>query len=125
MRIYLSSADIMTRNQTRRVEIACPVNSPEIKNVLVEYLRCCLADNLKARRMMPGGDYERVTPGDNEPISVQAYSMDHPLVLAPTQAAKLANTTRRRRSRNCWRACSTRSPATSFATRLAVRPLCS
>jgi len=88
VRIYISSADIMTRNQERRVEVACPINSPEIKKALCDYLACALRDNLKARRMTPGGDYVRVQPDGNEPLSVQKYCMEHPLSLAPTQLAK-------------------------------------
>ena len=88
MRMYISSADIMTRNQTRRVEVGCPINSPEIKKALWDYLACALADNCKARRMTPEGDYVRVQPEGTEPLSVQKYCMDHPLTLAPTQAAK-------------------------------------
>ena len=87
-RIYISSADIMTRNQTRRVEVACPIESEEIKNALSEYLSCMLGDNMKARMMLPGGDYARVERGEAQPLSVQSYYMAHPLTLAPTVAAK-------------------------------------
>lgn len=87
-RIYLSSADIMTRNQSRRVEVACPVQSKEIQDVLEDYLNKILSDNLKARRMLPNGDYERVQKGDGEELSVQSYYMEHPFELAPTQMVK-------------------------------------
>lgn len=52
--MYLSSADIMTRNQERRVEIACPVESREVQDFLSDYLARLLGDNVKARRMLPG-----------------------------------------------------------------------
>lgn len=84
-RIYLSSADIMTRNQTRRVEIACPVSSPEIQDVLVEYLRRMIADNMKARKLKSDGNYVRAEQRGEQPMSVQAYYMEHPLCLAPTR----------------------------------------
>lgn len=47
--IYISSADWMPRNLDRRIEVACPINSPEIKAELKELLRIQLRDNTKAR----------------------------------------------------------------------------
>ncbi len=47
--IYISSADWMPRNLDRRIEVACPINSPEIKSELKELLRVQLRDNTKAR----------------------------------------------------------------------------
>ena len=47
--IYISSADWMPRNLDRRIEFACPINSPEIKSELKELLRIQLRDNTKAR----------------------------------------------------------------------------
>ncbi|MEI8115024.1 MAG: polyphosphate kinase 1 [Bacteroidia bacterium] len=47
--IYISSADWMTRNLNRRIEVACPIHSPEIRNELKELLRIQLRDNTKAR----------------------------------------------------------------------------
>ena len=55
--MYVSSADIMTRNQERRVEVACPVESPELRDFLWDYLERILADNVKARRLLPDGSY--------------------------------------------------------------------
>lgn len=55
LQVYLSSADIMTRNQERRVEVACPVESQEIRDFLADYLRRILTDNVKARRLLPDG----------------------------------------------------------------------
>ena len=47
--IYISSADWMPRNLDRRIEVACPIYSPEIRNELKELLRIQLRDNTKAR----------------------------------------------------------------------------
>jgi len=47
--IYISSADWMPRNLDRRIEVACPINSPEIRAELKELLRIQLRDNTKAR----------------------------------------------------------------------------
>ena len=84
---YLSSADIMTRNQTRRVEIACPVSSPEIKDTIHDYLLRILADNLKARRLKSDGNYVPAK-SDGEPLDLQKWYMEHPLELTPTAVPK-------------------------------------
>ena len=81
---YLSSADFMTRNQMRRVEIACPVRSPELKDCLYKYLNVLLSDNAKAWKLLPDGSYEKVLPGENQPLGSQNYFMDHPIELAPS-----------------------------------------
>ena len=47
--IYISSADWMSRNLDRRIEVACPIKSPEIRYELRELLRIQLRDNTKAR----------------------------------------------------------------------------
>ena len=47
--IYISSADWMPRNLDRRIEVACPILSPEIRSELKELLRIQLRDNTKAR----------------------------------------------------------------------------
>lgn len=47
--IYISSADWMPRNIDRRIEVTCPIYSPEIRNELKELLRIQLRDNTKAR----------------------------------------------------------------------------
>ena len=73
----------MTRNQTRRVEIACPVSSPEIKKILGEYLDRILADNQKARRLKSDGNYVPAE-GEGEPLDLQKWYMEHPLELAET-----------------------------------------
>lgn len=47
--IYISSADWMPRNIDRRIEVTCPIYSPEIRTELKELLRIQLRDNTKAR----------------------------------------------------------------------------
>ncbi len=96
-RCYLSSADIMTRNQVRRVEIACPVQSQEIQDALSDYLDCILRDNTKAWKLQSDGNYLDVQPGDDAPLSVQSYYLDHPLALKPSAAVREDLRTRIRR----------------------------
>ena len=60
--VYISSADMMTRNTVRRVEIACPIRSPEIRRRLHEILDAMLADTVKARVLLPDGTYTKKPP---------------------------------------------------------------
>lgn len=85
--IYISSADIMTRNQVRRVEIACPVEDPEIRQFLADYLELLLADNTKARRLQADGNYIRVRSENDSPLSAQQYYLDNPPVLPSPKPA--------------------------------------
>jgi polyphosphate kinase len=82
--IYLSSADIMTRNQERRVEIACPVESPEIQAFLLAYLDRQIRDNVKGRCLQPNGDYIRNRAGETL-LSSQQYDLEHLPQLSATQ----------------------------------------
>jgi polyphosphate kinase len=47
--VYISSADWMVRNLDHRIEAACPVIDPKLKNELIEILQIQLKDNVKAR----------------------------------------------------------------------------
>ena len=58
-RVYISSADYMTRNTTRRVEVAAPVLDEEIKKRVLEIFETQMSDNVKARIMQPDGTYAR------------------------------------------------------------------
>ena len=73
-KIYIGSADMMTRNTEKRVEVACPVYDEEIRKYLIHCLRVMLADNLKAREMMPDGTY-RKKAGGGRPVDAQAEFM--------------------------------------------------
>ncbi|MFF2158176.1 polyphosphate kinase 1 [Paenibacillus chitinolyticus] len=57
--VYLSSADWMTRNLTRRIELMCPVRDEELQQSVIHLLELCLQDNVKARFLQPGGNYIR------------------------------------------------------------------
>lgn len=56
-RMFISSADMMTRNTEKRVEVACPILEQEIKNILNHMLEVQLSDNVKARMMICDGSY--------------------------------------------------------------------
>jgi polyphosphate kinase len=65
--ILLGSADLMPRNLYRRVETLFPIEDEKIKiSLRDEILFVHLRDNVKARRMLPDGNYEAVTRGEGE-----------------------------------------------------------
>ena len=65
--VYIGSADWMQRNLDRRVELLAPIGDPRLKQHLKEdVLDVCLRDNVKARRLLPDGSYERVRASDGE-----------------------------------------------------------
>lgn len=67
--IYLGSADLMTRNMDRRVEVLFPVeNTRLIRHLRDDVLAAYLADNVKARRLRADGSYERVQPVAGQPV---------------------------------------------------------
>ena len=58
--MYISSADLMTRNTDKRVEIAAPVLDKEIEAKIFAMMQTMLADNVKAKRLCADGKYRRV-----------------------------------------------------------------
>jgi polyphosphate kinase len=66
--VYIGSADWMDRNLSRRVEVVFPVEQPDLKQRLIEeILATCLADNVKARELLPDGSYRCVTAPPGQP----------------------------------------------------------
>ncbi|MDO4849210.1 MAG: polyphosphate kinase 1, partial [Coriobacteriia bacterium] len=70
--IYLSSADMMTRNTERRVEIAYPVFDPACREIVKHFMELQHADNVKARRLDENGEWARVPVAEGEaPVNSQ------------------------------------------------------
>ena len=57
--MYISSADLMTRNLSRRVEAACPVRDGKIKNRIRGFMYDVYCDTEKGRVLLPDGTYAR------------------------------------------------------------------
>ncbi len=55
--IYLSSADLMTRNMDKRIEIAWPVLNKALHDQILSYIDTCMADTAKLRELLPNGRY--------------------------------------------------------------------
>ena len=73
---YISSADLMTRNVDKRIEIAAPVLDKKIEERILKILRIMLSDNIKARKLCPDGKYRRVEIGQ-DPMDAQDYLLNH------------------------------------------------
>lgn len=73
-KIYIGSADMMTRNTEKRVEVACPVYDDRIKAQLTRMLQVMLADNVKARILQSDGNYKKKEQG-NTKVCAQEYFM--------------------------------------------------
>ena len=67
---YIASADFMTRNTVRRVEVAAPVYAEHLKEELQNMFDIMLNDNQKARQLYPDGTYRRVE-NDQKPLNSQ------------------------------------------------------
>ncbi len=75
-RIYIASADFMTRNTTRRVEVAVLIENVDLRARIQEMFITMLSDNVKAREQQPDGTYVRLTPEENAPLNSQEYFFD-------------------------------------------------
>ena len=70
-KMYISSADIMTRNTSRRVEIACPIYNSAIQDQILQRLHIMLEDNVKGRTLNSDGSYSRRDDDDQAPFDSQ------------------------------------------------------
>jgi len=67
--VLIGSSDMMFRNLNERIEVLLPVPAPFLRRALVEdILNIHLHDNVKARRLLPDGTYERVSPKEGEKV---------------------------------------------------------
>ena len=58
-KVYISSADFMTRNTVKRVEVAAPVYDPDIQDRIVNIFETMLSDDVKARVQISDGTYRK------------------------------------------------------------------
>ena len=88
-KMYISSADLMTRNTERRVEIACPIDDPAVRTRLHDILFAMQHDTVKARVLQPDGTYCK-KPAVQDPICAQDLLMQQAIENARKQAAQPA-----------------------------------
>jgi polyphosphate kinase len=94
--VYVGSADWMDRNLSRRVEVVFPVEQPDLKQRVIDILKITLADNQKARELLPDGTYRRVKPEPGVPalrsqvrfLELAAEGARPPVVPEPAPAPK-------------------------------------
>ncbi len=65
-KMYISSADFMTRNTQRRVEVACPIYDKNVRDRINFIINTILNDNIKARRLLENGEFVKI--GDTPPL---------------------------------------------------------
>ena len=71
-KVYIASADYMTRNTLRRVEVAAPILDPALRGRVLDMFDLMLRDDTQARDLLPDGSYKRRRPGET-PLSSQEY----------------------------------------------------
>lgn len=80
-KIYIGSADMMTRNTEKRVEVAAPVLDPDVKRQVNGYLEVMLADNVKARVLQKDGTYKK-KPITEKRVNSQEHFMKSAVLAA-------------------------------------------
>lgn len=70
--VYIASADFMTRNTLRRVEVAAPILDPDLRRRLGEMFHIMLRDNQQARELRPTGEYVRLH-NQEDPLNAQEF----------------------------------------------------
>ena len=69
-KVYISSADFMTRNTEKRVEVASPILDASCKALVMKYFEDQWRDNVKTRIILPDGSYTAINSTD-EPYDYQ------------------------------------------------------
>ena len=88
-KIYISSADFMTRNTVRRVEVAAPLYNARIKQRVWNMFETLLNDNVKARNQLPDGTYIRAIR-EHPPLDAQRFFFEEAYRKAEKKAADKA-----------------------------------
>lgn len=81
VQVYIASADCMTRNTEKRVEIGCPIQDETLKNQILEYFNLLMNDNVKARKLNSNGHYEQIE-SNNVPLDSQEECMNLAIQMA-------------------------------------------
>lgn len=76
-KVWLSSADWMTRNLSNRIEVMCPVFDSSVRQIIILLLKLQLKDNVKARQLLSGGKYKKV---ENEFPVIRSQLKSMPII---------------------------------------------
>ncbi|MFA9379701.1 MAG: polyphosphate kinase 1 [Acetanaerobacterium sp.] len=108
-KLYMGSADLMTRNTERRVEILTPIENPALARQITDMLEAQMRDNVKARVLLSDGTYIPVQT-DEPPLDSQLYCFEQAYLQAENtlaQRPKPANdlvSAWIKRIKRCWQA---------------------
>ncbi|MDD3360453.1 MAG: polyphosphate kinase 1 [Hespellia sp.] len=91
-KLYIGSADMMTRNTEKRVEVACPIYDPQIKSRLNHDIKIMLSDNVKRRVLESDGTYHKVKKSEGKEIDSQKEFMKLALTAEPAIAVEKKKT---------------------------------
>ena len=95
-KVYLSSADLMTRNLDKRIEIAWPVESEEIKAQVFDYIDTCLADTIKLRELKRDRTFTALGARTRGKNKKPAYNAQEELIKKAAQKSAEAAKKRKR-----------------------------
>ncbi len=76
-KVYLSSADWMVRNIDHRIEVACPINDPEIQREIKDILQIQLSDNIKARKLDNELSNQYINPRNTKKVRSQVETYNY------------------------------------------------
>jgi len=97
--VYISSADFMTRNTTRRVEVAMPIYDPDLRQQVEEMFFAQLRDTAKRRVQQPDGTY-RLVKDETSPFNSQEWFCDMAYRNTPPTAGEFGRVSVERPSKN-------------------------
>ena len=72
--MFWNQRRVKTRNTEKRVEIACPIDDPQLKNEVMDYFEIMLSDNVKIRKLCSDSNYVSLDTED-EPFIAQEVCM--------------------------------------------------
>lgn len=121
-KIYISSADFMTRNTERRVEVAAPIKNKAIQEKLLAIFDTMLKDNVKARIQLPDGTYARKKRIEGEPpLDSQMFFYDSAYKKALSISEKAEKHNTESSGQSCVKPKQTAAKAISSRTVVKVR----
>lgn len=87
MRMYVGSADLMTRNLVHRVEVAVPITTRRAREAIMLFLDKIFEDNVKARTLEPSGEYVMVAKSRDQGHVPLRHELQHAGVVHRAPAA--------------------------------------